>query len=99
MELPKGTKFVRGKGQHKYTAMVPVNGEIKIVHFGHKKYQQYKDSVPVSMGGGLWSHKNHGDETRRQSYRARHGGIKRKNGQKAINVKYTPGWFSYHFLW
>ena len=43
------------------------NNEIT-VKFGHKKYEQYKDST----GLGTFSHLDHMDETRRDSYRKRH---------------------------
>lgn len=89
-------KFVRGPKQYKYTAILK-NGTK--VNFGHKSYQQYKDSVPVSMGGGLYTSKNHGDEKRRASYKARHSGVKTKGGKRAIDVVHSPSWFSYHFLW
>jgi hypothetical protein len=94
--LPSGTKFVKGSGRYKYTAIMP---DGKRVHFGHRDYQHYKDSVPKRLGGGLWSHKDHGDKKRRENYRKRHGGVKTKSGGKAINKKYSPSWFSYHFLW
>lgn len=89
-------KFVVGPGQYKYTAILK-NGQR--VNFGHKSYQHYKDSVPVRLGGGKWSHKDHGDVKRRESYRKRHGGIITKGGTRAINVKYSPSWFSYNYLW
>ena len=94
--LPKGTRFKKGPAKKKYTAILP-NG--KLVHFGHRDYQHYKDSVPTRLGGGLWSHKNHMDKSRRQNYRRRHGGMKCKDGTKCINKKYSPAWFSYYFLW
>jgi hypothetical protein len=89
-ELPAGIRFVKGPLGKKYTAILP-NG--KHVHFGSSSYQQYKDSVPKRLGGGLWSQKNHLDEQRRKSYRARHG------AQGYYKIKYTPAWFSYYFLW
>ena len=89
-ELPAGIRFVKGPPGKKYTAILP-NG--KHVHFGSADYQQYKDSVPKKLGGGLWSHKDHLDDKRRNSYRARHG------AQGYYKIKYTPAWFSYYFLW
>lgn len=94
--LPRGTKFVRGSGNKKYTAILP---DGKRVSFGDKRYQQYKDSVPVRMGGGLYSKKNHMDKQRRASYRSRHSKLKCKDGEYCINKKYSPAWFSYHYLW
>ena len=94
--LPKGIKFEKGPGKKKYTAILP-NG--KKVHFGHRDYQQYKDSVPKRLGGKQWSHKDHLDPERRKNYRKRHGGMACKDGTRCINKKYSPAWFSYYFLW
>ncbi len=94
--LPKGIRFVRGSGDAKYTAILP-NG--KRVSFGNKNYQHYRDSVPVSLGGGIWKHKDHNDPVRRRSYRARHGGMRCKDGTKCITKLYSRAWFSYYFLW
>jgi len=85
-----------GKGSKKYIALLP-NGTK--VSFGHKDYQQYKDLVPIKLGGGLWTHKNHLDADRRRNYRKRHAGVVCQNGGKCIDNKYSPAWFSYHFLW
>lgn len=106
--LARVERFERGHGKYKYTAVLKegtvVNGKtVKRVNFGHKDYEQFRDSVPISMGGGLWSHKNHGNDKRRQNYRSRHAGVKLttgpRSGTPAYRVKYTPSWFSYHFLW
>ena len=97
--LPQNTRFEIGTNDHKYTAFVPIDGKIKRVSFGHKKYEQYKDSVPSNMGGGKWSKKNHLDKKRRSTYRARAEGQMLKDGRRAIDVRYTPAWFSYHYLW
>jgi hypothetical protein len=94
--LPKGIRFIRGPGKYKYTAILP-NG--KRVNFGHRDYQHYKDSVPRHLGGKLWSHKDHGNAVRRENYRKRHGGMRCKDGKRCIDVKYSPAWFSYHYLW
>ena len=92
----KGVRFQRGPDRYKYTAILP-NG--KRVHFGHKDYQHYKDSVPKSLGGKLWSKLDHNDKKRRDNYRKRHGGVLTKDGSKAYQRKYSPSWFSYYFLW
>ena len=98
--LPAGTKFKRGSGRYKYTVVIPQeNGRMKTVHFGHRDYQHYRDSVPKRMGGGIWSHKNHLDRKRRDNYRRRHAGVKNKLGKPAYKSKFTPSWFSYHYLW
>jgi len=95
-KLPKGIKFQKGPGKKKYTAILP-NG--KRVHFGDRDYQQYKDSVPKRLGGGLWSSKDHLDPERRRNYRKRHGEMRCKDGEKCISKRYSPAWFSYYFLW
>lgn len=96
----KDVRFYKGRARNKkYTAVLP-NGEN--VHFGDARYEQYYDSVPVSLGGGLWSHKNHLDKYRRDMYRKRHGASGRSLASRASGrhkIKYSPAWFSYHFLW
>lgn len=97
--LPKGTYFEKGPGRYKYTAFIPKNKSYKKVNFGHKDYEHFKDSVPKSLGGGIWSHKDHSDKKRRENYRARHSGILNKEGNPAYKDRYSPSWFSYHYLW
>ena len=94
--LQKVEKFVKGSGNKKYTAIMRDGSK---VHFGDSRYQHYKDNVPKSMGGGIWKSKDHGDTIRRKSYRSRHSGVKTKTGKNAYKVKYSPSWFSYHYLW
>lgn len=89
-------KFVLGPGRYKYTAILK-NG--KRVNFGHRDYYHFRDSVPRNKGGGKWSHKDHGDSLRRENYRNRHSGVLNGSGKKAYKVKYSPSWFSYHYLW
>ena len=36
---------------------------------------------------------------KRNAYRARHEQIFLKSGQRAIDVKYSPAYLSYHLLW
>jgi hypothetical protein len=94
--IPKVEYFKKGPRKYKYTAVMKDGSK---VNFGHKDYQHYKDQVPKKMGGGLWTHKNHGDSARRKNYRKRHGGMVCKDGSKCITHKYSPAWFSYYFLW
>jgi len=65
----------------------------KTVHFGDKRYEQYKDKI------GLYSNLDHLDKNRRDEYRNRHEGVLLKNGQKAYKKKFSPSWFSYYYLW
>jgi hypothetical protein len=32
-------------------------------------------------------------------YRARHSKLMIKDGRRAIDIKYSPSWFSWHLLW
>ena len=98
MHIPKSIKFIVPKNSYKkYVAIIPgsltKSGREKRVSFGDRRYEQYKDSVPKSQGGGKWTRLNHLDKQRRASYRARHGA---QNYQK---IKFSPSWFSYYFLW
>lgn len=100
-QLPSGLTFKRGsrKRHKKYKAVFK---DKSVVEFGDTRYEHYKDSVPKKLGGGLWVHKNHLDEVRRKRYRARHSGMEcMRNGKtvRCIDVKYSPAWFSYYFLW
>jgi hypothetical protein len=95
-KLAKVEKFILGPGQYKYTAIMK---DGKRVNFGHRDYQQYKDSVPKSMGGGKWTKKDHLDMERRHNYRTRHSGVKLQSGKLAYKIKYSPSWFSFHYLW
>lgn len=98
--LPRGTKFIVPQNSNKkYTAIVPLKLKTIRVSFGDKRYEHYKDSVPKSLGGGKWSKKDHKDKSRRKNYRKRHGARFCNNGKRCINVKYSPAWFSYYFLW
>ena len=102
--LPKSVYFKRAVSSSakkswkykKYVAYLP-NG--KTVAFGDVRYQHYKDQVPVKAGGGRYKHLDHLDKKRRQNYRKRHRGVLTKNGTPAYQVRYSPSWFSYHFLW
>lgn len=95
-QLPRGIRFQKGPGRYKYTAILP---DGKRVHFGHTSYQHYYDSVPVNLGGGIWSSLNHLDEKRRDNYRKRHSGVLTRSGDRAYKREFSPSWFSYYFLW
>lgn len=56
----------------------------KVIRFGDSRYQDY------------WDHK---DKKRRDMYRARHSKIYTKNGERAIDVPYSPAYLSYNLLW
>jgi hypothetical protein len=79
-------KPVRAKdGKKKFIVRAYKDGEEKIVRFGDKDMQHYKN--PDGKPGG------HGDEKRRENFKARHN-----CDQKAGN-KLTPGWWSCNSSW
>ena len=57
----------------------------KKISFGDIRYEQYYDKI------GYYKDINHSDETRRRLYRQRHANDK-------LN-EYSPGYFSYYYLW
>jgi len=82
--------FKKSTNPHKkYDAFIGT----KRVSFGDRNYQQFHDKI------GHWSHLDHNDPERRKKYRARHGKIYTKSGELAYKVKYSPEWFSWHYLW
>lgn len=95
-------KFSRGPFPKKYTAFVKNNKTKKIrkIHFGDKRYQQYKDRTPLK----LYKHKNHGTLKRMRNYYSRHSGT--KNRKKAIQQEkrkskglYNAKILSHEYLW
>ena len=63
-------------------------GKIKRVAFGDLQHEHFKDKAL-----GLFSHLDHNDPKRRTLYQKRHG------AQGFQNIKYSPAWFSWRFLW
>jgi hypothetical protein len=53
-------------------------------------YEQFKDST----GLGLYSKYSHGDKMRKRRYRNRHSKEK-----ASFREYYSPGYFSWYFLW
>ena len=77
-------KFEKSKVKgKKYTAILP---DGKKVSFGALGYQQYEDKTPLK----LYSKLDHHDKERRDRYYQRH---------PKDYPKYSPDWFSKHYLW
>jgi hypothetical protein len=94
--------FKRGPFPKKYTATIEhkKNKKKRIIHFGDRRYQQYKDRVRL----GLYSHKNHGTRKRMQRYFKRHSGThKRAQAIKKEKLKskglYNAKILSHEYLW
>ena len=56
------------KAKHKkYSVYVLRDGKRKLIHFGDRRYQQFRDRL------GHFSHLDHNDQRRRELWYARHG--------------------------
>ncbi len=95
-------KFERGPGFSKYKVTVQNNKTRKkrTIKFGHKDYEQFRDSTPL----GYYSWKNHGTKKRKDAYFSRHSGTKKKGEAikkefKKSRGKYTPKILSHIYLW
>ena len=95
-------KFEKGPKYKKYTAYIKNNKTKKIrkIHFGDKRYQQYKDRTKLQ----LYKNKNHGTRKRMQNYYSRHSGTKKR--EKAIKREkskskglYNAKILSHLYLW
>jgi hypothetical protein len=68
----------------KYSVYVLRNGKPRLIHFGSRMYQHYRDKL------GHYSALDHNDERRRELYYKRFGPAIDKN---------TAKWFSHKYLW
>ena len=85
--------FKKSTNKNKKYMVTTPNG--KIIHFGARDMEQYKDTT----GLGLYSHLNHNDKERRRLYLARAKGIKDKNGNLTWNNPESANYYSIKFLW
>jgi hypothetical protein len=83
--------FEKSKRKYKkYDAILlnKINKKIYLIPFGDSRYQQYKDD----SGLHLYSHLDHGDKKRRDSYKNRHA-------KDVRDGYYSAGYFSMNYLW
>ena len=82
-------RWEKGKYPKKYKVILQnktTKREVS-VQFGDIRYSHYRDKTPLK----LYSSKNHLDKERRDAYKSRHQGD---------NLKmYSPGYFSWYYLW
>ena len=77
--------FVSKAKNKKYSVYVKgANDKPKLIHFGDKRYGQFKDKL------GHYKSLDHGDPKRRKAYYSRHGAAPDKN---------TPKYWSHKILW
>ena len=94
--------FKKGPFPKKYTAIVKnkKNKKTRKIHFGDRRYQQYKDRTPLK----LYAKNNHNTRKRMQNYFNRHSGTKKrskaikKEKRKSIG-KYNAKILSHIYLW
>jgi hypothetical protein len=96
----KIVKFERGPFPKKYTATVKHGNKTRKIHFGDRRYQQYKDRTPL----GLYSSKNHGERKRMQNYFSRHSGTKKRGEAIKREIEKSGGLYnakilSHIYLW
>jgi hypothetical protein len=88
--------FSRGSGTKKYRVVITApSGTTRTVQFGDKAFSQYRDSTPL----GLYAYRDHLDPARRADFQRRHRGVLTKDGRAAYKVRFSPAWFSWHYLW
>lgn len=75
----------KAKGK-KYSVYVksPSGGK-RLIHFGAKGMDDWKSGTAT--------------KEQRKSYRARAGGIKKKDGSLAVKDKNSANYWAYHYLW
>tara|TARA_R110000796_G_scaffold24722_2_gene70182 strand:- start:1755 stop:2012 length:258 start_codon:yes stop_codon:yes gene_type:complete len=75
--------FVSKAKNKKYSVYVKgKTGNPKLIHFGDKRYGQFKDKI------GHYSNLDHGDSKRKKAYYARHGKATSKDSAKYFSHKY-----------
>ncbi len=86
--------FISKAKNKKYSVYVKgKNGKTKLINFGDKRYEQFKDKL------GHYSNLNHNDKKRRENYLKRAKGIKNKEGELTYKNKNSPNYWSVNFLW
>ena len=96
----KIVNFKRGPFPKKYTATIKHGKKTRKIHFGDRRYQQYKDRTPL----GLYSRKNHGERKRMQNYFSRHSGTKKRGEAIKKEIAKSGGLYnakilSHIYLW
>lgn len=79
-----GIKVTYWKSTSKRKKWMTVTPSGRKVHWGDKNMKDYTQ---------------HHNKKRRSNYKARHAGIRLKNGLRAIDKKWSPAWLSYHVTW
>lgn len=93
MDKPIDKPFESKAKNKKYSVYVMKDGKKKLINFGDKRYEHYKDKI------GKFSKLDHGDKERRKSYLARAKGIKDKSGKLTWKDNTSPNYWAVKILW
>ena len=85
--------FVSKVRTKKYSVYVMKDGKRRLIHFGARHMQQYKDKL------GHYTSQDHGDVARRRRYLARAKGIRDKSGKLTWRDKNSANYYSIRYLW
>ncbi len=89
-------KIFKSKSKNKkYSVYVIKNGKKTLIHFGDKRYQQFRDTTPLR----LYKKLDHMDNDRRRRYLQRSRKIRNKKGELTHKDKNSSNYYSIKFLW
>ena len=89
-------KIFKSKSKNKkYSVYVIKNNKKTLIHFGDKRYQQFRDATPLR----LYKKLDHMDNDRRRRYLQRSRKIRNKKGQLTHKDKNSSNYYSIKFLW
>ena len=84
--------FISQKKNKKYDVITP-NG--KLISFGDKRYEQFKDRTGLKE----FSYLDHKDPERRKKYLSRAKGIRDKEGNLTYLNPESPNYYAVKYLW
>lgn len=89
-------KIFKSKSKNKkYSVYVIKNSKKTLIHFGDKRYQQFRDTTPLR----LYKKLDHMDNDRRRRYLQRSRKIRNKKGELTHKDKNSSNYYSIKFLW
>lgn len=75
----------KAKGKKMSVYVKGPSGNPKLIHFGAKGMDDFRSGTATAA--------------QRKSYKARAGGIKKKDGSLAVKDKNSANYWAYHYLW
>lgn len=89
----KTLNFSKSKSKNKKYSVIAPSG--KLINFGDKRYEHYKDTTPLK----LYKNLDHNDKQRQKNYCNRSAGIKDKNNKLTKNNLESPNFYARKYLW